>query len=311
MPGNMRLMNLDNLKNKKILITGGTGFIGKRAVNILSQFGAVCYVITRRDIPDTDNIHYIKMDLSSSDTVQYEDLFNKYGEFDAAIYMAANIPVIGQKKETYAEAVSSTLIPLVQFAQNVCGRIKNFVYTSTIDIVGVPEKINYTEDCELNAFTPYGLAKLSGEFYMRRIAAATGTVLKMLRFSQVYGPNEPIVRIIPILLDAVKNDKCFKLYGTGNEKRRFLYVDDAVQAIVKAVEYPESDVFNIAGASNDSILDLINISQKVYNKKLNIEKINVECKTFDNIPDITKAEKLLGFVPEFTLEKGIEKIYHE
>lgn len=311
MPGDMRLMNLDNLKNKKILITGGTGFIGKRAVNILSQFGAVCYVITRRDIPDTDNIHYIKMDLSSSDTVQYEDLFNKYGEFDAAIYMAANIPVIGQKKETYAEAVSSTLIPLVQFAQNVCGRIKNFVYTSTIDIVGVPEKINYTEDCELNAFTPYGLAKLSGEFYMRRIAAATGTVLKRLRFSQVYGPNEPIVRIIPILLDAVKNDKCFKLYGTGNEKRRFLYVDDAVQAIVKAVEYPESDVFNIAGASNDSILDLINISQKVYNKKLNIEKINVDCKTFDNIPDITKAEKLLGFVPEFTLEKGIEKIYHE
>ena len=133
----------------------------------------------------------------------------------------------------------------------------------------------------------------------------------MLRFSQVYGPNEPLVRIIPILLDAVVNDKCFKLYGTGNEKRRFLYVDDAVQAIVKAIDYPETGVFNIAGASSDSILDLINIAQKVYNKKLNIEKINVECNTFDNIPDITKAEKMLGYVPEFTLEKGIEKIYNE
>jgi UDP-glucose 4-epimerase len=225
--------------------------------------------------------------------------------------MAANIPLLGAKKENYEDAMYSTLVPFVKFAQSTLELAKKFIYVSSIDCVGIPSYTDYDENIKLNPYTPYAVAKLSGEKYIESMTQSKNIPLTILRFSQVYGPNEPLLRIIPILLDSIKNDKTFNLYGTGEEKRRFLYVKDAAKAVLCALNSNNTGIYNIAGASIESINELIAIVEKTYNKKLILNKIDCFHKTFDNIPSIENARKLIDYKPEYTLDLGIKEIYNE
>lgn len=298
------------MKCSKILLTGGTGFIGKELVRKLYDTDTKVYVLTRRDIKDDKNIRYIKCDLNVADETFYENFYSNYGNFDAIVYMAANIPTINDKKEDFSDAINSTLVPSVKFFQGIKQHTSKIIYISSIDVYGVPKNTDYDENESLNPFTPYAAAKLASEIYVKSIANFDKIPLTILRFSQVYGPNEPLVRIIPILLNCYRENKTFNLYGTGEEKRRFLYVKDAVQAVIKAIDSDKEGTFNIAGADNTSIRDLIEVCNKVYNIKLPINRITTSAKTFDNICNIDKSKKLLGYSPNYTLESGIKEIHY-
>lgn len=293
----------------KILITGGTGFIGNIVTPILAEHGHECIVLTRRDIQSTNNhIQYIKCDLQKDTDDTMSRIAEQIGKCDAILYMAAKIPVIGQKKETFSDALLSTLYPLVRFIQAFGTFTKKIIYLSSIDTIGIPPCDYYDENCPSIAYSPYGIAKLAGETYLKSFATANNIALISLRFSQVYGPNEPMVRIIPILINAVKTNTPFTLYGDGNEKRRFLYVRDAANAIECALQSSATGTYNIAGKSIDSVNDLCRIVQAVYATKLNLSHNSSVTNTFNNIPSIMRAQEELGFTPLYTLEMGIKEI---
>lgn len=291
---------------KNILIAGGTGFIGKRFVEIAKK-EYNCFVFTRQDLKSEENVKYIKCDLKNLSQEFIDELATKFN-FDAIVYMAANIPLMGQKKENYIDAMYSTLEPFVRFAQYTHKICKKFIYISSIDVVGIPKALEYDEKIELKPFTPYAVAKLAGEEYIKSIALTNNLDLTVLRYSQVFGENEPIVRIIPLLLDCIKNEKTFNLYGTGEEKRKFLYVEDAANAILCALKSNKTGIYNIAGKSTESIKELIEITQKVFNKKLDINNVEYNGITFDNIPSC-KTAKEIGYEPKYTLEDSLRKIY--
>lgn len=298
---------IQQLKSKKILITGGTGFIGGELVKKLEENNIKSYVLTRKKLSNTLNTIYIKCDLNSLD--RYPEELNGI-EFDYCIYLAANIPTIGEKKENYLDAKVSTLDPLVKFLTYFKENIKKFIYASSIDILGKVQKEDYKEDEKPNNPTPYGLAKYCGEFYVQNICETRGINWSILRFSQVYGKNEPIVRIIPILIDRLKEGDEFSLYTTGEEKRRFLYVSDAVKSIVCACVHGKKDIYNIAGEDSKSINELIEIIENKYGKKLKLNRVN-QVIGISNIPNIDKAKIELEYKPEYSLEKGIEEIIEE
>ena len=298
-------MNMASKKN--ILIAGGTGFIGKRFVE-LAKKEYNCFILTRQDIVSKDNVNYIKCDLTSLTQEFIDELVSK-NKFDSIVYMAANIPLIGQKKENYVDAMYSTLEPFVRFAQYTHKICKKFIYISSIDVVGIPKITEYDEKIALKPFTPYAIAKLAGEEYIKSIALTGNLDLTILRYSQVFGENEPIVRIIPLLLDCIKNNKTFNLYGTGAEKRKFLYVEDAANAILCALKSDKVGTYNIAGKSIESIKELIEITQRVFNKKLEINHVEFNGTTFDNVPS-NEAAKEIGYEPKYTLENGIRKMYN-
>lgn len=300
-------MNTQNKKN--LLIAGGTGFIGKRFLKQAVENGYICHVITRSKYDNTESIKYYQCDLMNFDKNFVENKFNNT-IFDGIVYMAANIPLMGAKKENYEDAMYSTLVPFVKFAQATIDLTQKFIYISSIDCVGIPPCKNYDEKVELQPFTPYAVAKLAGEEYIKSMAKTKNVSFSILRFSQVYGENEPIVRIIPLLIDRIKNNTEFSLYGTGLEKRRFLFVDDAANAIICALRSKKTGVYNIAGKSVESIKDLIDITEKVFNKKLNLKKVDYSGVTFDNIPSIEKASQEIGYEPSFSLQEGIERIYN-
>lgn len=295
-----------DIRNKSILIAGGTGFIGKGLVNQLSSAGANVYVLTRRDKDNDGNITYLKGDLQDIQTLeQYKSI-----KFDVCVYMAANIPEVGAKKETYLDAKYSTLDPLVNYCECFVNNISKFVYISSIDVLGVCETNFYDENVEPNIATPYGLAKYCGEFYAKAYTSQNTIPLTTLRFSQVYGPNEPIVRIIPIMKNALCNNKKFSIYSDGAEKRRFLFVDDAVESIICAIVSEQEGLYNIAGKEVCSILELARYMEAVFEKKMDLDILN-KTKGKDNIPSIEKAEVELGFSPKYSIRDGLLKIKEE
>lgn len=298
---------IQQLKNKKVLITGGTGFIGKELVKKLEEANIKSYVLTRQELSNTLNTLYIQCNLNTLN--EYPEELTGI-EFDYCIYLAANIPTIGEKKENYLDAKISTLDPLVKFLTYFKKNIKKFIYVSSIDILGKIEKEDYKEDEKMKNPTPYGLAKYCGELYVQNICESIGINWSILRFSQVYGKNEPIVRIIPILIDKLREGKEFFLYTTGEEKRRFLYISDAVKSIVCTCINGEKDIYNIAGKDSKSINELIEIIENKYGKKIKLNRLN-QVIGLNNIPNIDKAKIILKYEPEYSLEEGIEEVIEE
>ncbi len=290
---------------KTILVAGGTGFIGKRLVDTLLLEGANVYVITRQQLPDSANLRYIRYDLTSGESLPCTNTSYDYG-----IYLAANIPLKGSGKESFIDAKKSTFDPFVRFCELFLKFTQKFIYASSIDVLGVVDTIEYDENATVNHTTPYGLAKYCGEFYAESICLENNIPYSTLRFSQVYGPQEPVVRIIPILLDCLMNNREFTLYTTGEEKRRFLYVDDAVQAILLACLYGKNGIYNIAGKESVSINDLITEMENIFGKKLNLKRLN-NAKGKSNIPSIQKAQKILSYEPCFGIHEGLGKVREE
>jgi nucleoside-diphosphate-sugar epimerase len=301
-------LNWEFLNGRKIIVAGGTGFIGKNVVSQLTAHGALCTVITRQNLQDKGSIRYINCDLND---LEQETYCRKFGseEYDLAIYMAANIPARDMKKESYLDAKKSTLDPFLHFCNMFLPMVKRLIYISSVDALGNINKKNYDENQQPDMPTPYGLAKFCGELYAEQMCRMNHINCIILRFAQVYGGNEPFVRIIPILIDAAKNNKVFTLYTTGEEKRKFLYIKDAVLSVICAcINDKATGTFNIAGDGENSINELIDIVNRIYNRPINLIRLNTAI-GLDNIPDITKAKTILGYQPHYYLENGIKEIF--
>lgn len=292
------------LRGKRVLIAGGSGFIGGRVVSALESIGCDVVVPTRRRMASRERVRYVQADLLSREALRG---IAAGGRFDALLYLAAHIPLKGEPKEDYADAVGSTLAPFVNFCEAFAGRAGKLVYASSVDALGSVSRVGYDEGEPPCRPTPYGMAKYSGEQYASAICAREGVPLTVLRFAQVYGPMEPVVRVIPILARAISEGAAFRLHTTGEELRRFLYVDDAAQAVARAAASGREGVFNVAGDEVVSILDLIRTMERVWGRDLAVDAVGGLAGN-SNVPSISSISGALGFRPEVSLEEGLGRV---
>lgn len=296
-----------SMRDKTILVAGGTGFIGKRAVEIFKTIGMRVFVLSRNFHDSTDLIQYAQADLTNIQSIR--DAF--YGiEFDYAVYMAANIPLRGEKKESFFDAKFSTFDPFINFCEVFLPRVSRFVYISSVDVLGGCPQYEYDESAPVKFATPYGLAKYIGEFYTRSICNENKIPYTILRYAQVYGPNEPVVRIIPIIKNMMNEGRQFVLITDGNERRRFLYIDDAVKAIIHGLLYANSGTYNIAGPDVISMKNLVKLIEMTWGKKIDLA-IKGEVKGEDNVPSYENAKRDLFFDADIGLADGMRMIMEE
>jgi len=289
----------DDLHNKRILIAGGTGFIGQNLLRFLENHKIHSTVLTRREKKENHFTDYKVCNLCSKSSLK-----NIVGEYDILVYLAANIPLRGSKKENYLDAMESTLVPFVNFATTFVRENIKLIYASSVDILGSCNIFEFTEEEVPGVATPYGLAKYCGEYYAKNICTVNRAQCIVLRFAQVYGPDEPIVRVIPIIKDAILNDKKFDIWTDGKERRRFLYVDDAVQSVLTCMGSVPQGTYNIAGNDIISMSQLIEMMIEIFRKPFVYDVLNKELGV-DNVPSIDKAINVLGFVPEVSLKNGL------
>ncbi len=297
------------LKDKHILVTGGTGLVGKHVVKLLLDEGARVTCFTRKEITsDNPNLTYVTCDLKDLKQLKSKDKEPKLDTIDYLVYVAACIPQAHEKKETVLDAKENTLDPFLYVMELYGQNVSKIVFTSTIDIYGYPDKEQFDETTGINPPSPYALAKVASEEYLKYYAKMNKTSFTILRFSQVYGENEPFVRVIPFVIDAAIHNKPFNMWGNPQNKRKFLYAADAAASVIAGLKYDKNGIFQIAGPEEITIHQIVETVEQVTSRKMIVEHKNADSPMVHLTPSTDLAKKELKFEAKTLFKDGISKV---
>jgi len=297
---------------KRVLVTGGGGFIGKKVVEELLRRG---YAVNVFDLIETD-IKGADCKYTGSVLDPYE-LSRAMRGCDYVIHLAAVLGV--QRTENNR---LECLFINIQGTVNVLEacikeNIKKIIFASSSEVYGDQRRQPFIEDIQLQPKSNYAISKIVGEEYMRAYAVMYGLKYNVVRFFNVYGEDQKDFFVVPKFIQQVLSGKRPTVFGNGRQQRCFCYVDDAVQGIVKALIAPvHSQVFNIGNDREPvSMRELAQRVIKVSRKPLTPRIVpyaksdrKKERDILKRIPSIEKAKRILKYRPTVSLDKGLRRI---
>ena len=280
---------------KRILVTGGSGFIGSNLVRYLIQKGAEVNIVDNLITGRKENTDELRGKLFVQDVCKQLEFPAEIEKSDAVVHLAALTSVIDSNlspSKTWHNNVESTFNMLEFCREN---GIKRFVFASSSAVEG--DSI-------------YGATKITGEALCNSYRNF-GIQTVCLRFSNVYGKFSSDEGVIPKFIDRLKNNQPIVVYGDGNQTRDFVNAKDICQAIWLALE-SKSGVFEVGTGIETSIKQLIELLDKVSGKSavVNYHPIR-SAEILNSVADISKSQKELGYNPEVSLEQGIREIWQE
>ncbi|MDP4180594.1 MAG: NAD(P)-dependent oxidoreductase [Bacillota bacterium] len=296
----------------KILITGGSGFIGSHLAKGLSKKG---FEVSVYDIKPNNNneIEYI-----NGDILNYRRLKAAIKGKKIVCHLAAMVGVEACLKDE--EKVCRTNIEGTQNVIRACAEsgVENLLFTSSSEVYGEGSPfIVLDEGAKLNPISRYGESKLHGEWLMKQFSENSNVKVTVLRYCNIYGKRQRKEFVVSIFINNVLENKPLRICGDGEQLRSFTYIDDAVEGTIKALLRYETqfDVFNIGSSYNIKIKDL---AKKIIelNKSGKIEYVTYEelnrkkdCEILYRIPSIEKARNCLGYSDATDLDKGLQTIF--
>jgi UDP-glucose 4-epimerase len=212
---------------RRILVTGGSGFIGRHVVAQLAAEGAQVRVIDLQPHPDP-SVEVVIGDIADPNALQTA----LEGGFDSIVHLAAVTSVLRSVEHpemTYRTNVAGTAALLEAGRQ---AGVTSLAFASTNAVTGPMEGSRITETARLRPLTPYGSTKAAGEMLMSAYTAAYGLRCACARLTNVYGPGmQAKDSIVARLMRAVRLGTTFEVYGDGNQVRDYVHVSDVVQAL--------------------------------------------------------------------------------
>ncbi|MBU1040189.1 MAG: NAD-dependent epimerase/dehydratase family protein [Proteobacteria bacterium] len=312
----------------KVFITGGAGFVGSRVAKLFVDRGDEVFIFDTFKqylIPDCEvtppnlliRLRGImdKIELVQGDTLNKDHLRRVLNRIkpDIIIHMAA-LPLAFMAIEHTEDAFQSILGSTVNFLEIIrdFDHPCRFVYTSSSMTYGDFVTDPVTEDSAQSPKEIYGSFKLAGEIVCRGYMRCYKLDLAIVRPSAIYGPFDANQRVIQKFIARALSGEAIKVDGDGSMRLDFTYVDDAAQAIFLVGTHPaaKGETFNITRGEARSLKDVLDVIQK------EIPELNVQ---YGPVPsympkrgtlDVTKAKTLLGYKPEYDLERGV-KLYIE
>lgn len=315
MSDNFNYELLKKYVNKKVLVTGGAGFVGSNLVRKLLELKADVTVFddlftgSLDNLKGCDNYEFIKGDVREEKAVS--GIINDY---EYVFHLAARNIIISTKnpKEDFSVNIGGTLNLLMALRDSK--KLKKFIYTSSVSIYGNPHYLPINEDDRINVLSPYSVSKLGGENYTKVFYENFNLPVVIVRYSNVYGdyqsPKNPYCGVIGKFIENVSQQKAPLIHGDGEQTRDFTYIKDAVDATLLAgmSEKSTGDIFNIGTGIEVSINSLAHILIDIYQKDMKAEY--VDKRDIDNIRrrvlNIEKIRQKLKWVPQYTLKHGLE-----
>ncbi len=318
---------------RKILITGGAGFIGSHVVRLFVQkysnyqvfnLDALTYagnLENLNDIENAPNYTFIKGDITDENFIN--ELFSTH-KFDSVIHLAAESHVDRSITDPLAFVktnVIGTMVLLNAFKScwkdNFDGKL--FYHISTDEVYGtLGETGLFTESTSYDPNSPYSASKASSDHFVRAYGETYNLPYVISNCSNNYGQNQFPEKLIPLFINNIINNKPLPVYGDGNYTRDWLYVKDHADAIDLIFhEGKQSETYNIGGFNEWKNIDLVKLLCQQMDKKLNrdlgaSEKLITFVKDRPGHDlryaiDASKINKELGWKPSVTFEEGLEK----
>ena len=303
------------MKGKRILITGGCGFIGS---HLAERLGGDNEVVILDDL-STGKLGNIKglspeVELVKSDICDPKLARKALEDCEYLFHLAALASVFKSIEEpvrTNRVNVDGT-VSLLDLARKA--GLERFVFVSSAAVYGMDPKLPKREDMQVEATSPYGASKIMGETYCRVFSKLYGVPCETVRLFNVYGPRQSLesgyATVIPKFISLMKKDKSPQIYGDGKQTRDFIHVDDVVVGLLLAAERGSGmgEVYNLASGKETSVNGLVEMLNAVLGK--DIRAVHVEPVEGDirfSYADISKAERELGFSPQTSLRDGLKK----
>lgn len=299
----------------RVLITGGAGFIGSNLVDYLVQ--------NNQDVIVLDNLYTGKLEYINPKAKFYladirgqiVDKIFSIEKPDVVVHLAAqmSVPYSVANPKFDLDVNLNGLLNLLE--SSVKHGVTKFVFSSSGGTVYGDVQYPVAEDCILKPFPPYAISKTCSEHYLNFYKSQYGLNNVILRFANVYGPRQLSAHesgVVTIFAQKIlkKEPACIYTFSnqTGGMKRDYIYIDDVVKALVNAIDFNGSDVFNIGTGIPTKTLDLLNILCDITGYKIDY--------TFGSPRDgdleetyliIEKAKKILNWTPQVTLPAGLQK----
>jgi len=299
---------LDALRGRRVLVTGGSGFIGRHVVATLAEAGARVRVVDLVPHPDP-SVDIVCGDIADPDTVDaaYD------GGIDYVVHLAAVTSVlksVQQPELTYQTNVAGTH-RVLEGARGA--GVKALAFASTNAVTGPMEEPTITERSRLRPLTPYGATKAAGEMLMSSYTAAYGIRCTAIRLTNVYGLGmQAKDSIIARLMRAVRLGNGFEVYGDGLQVRDYVHVNDVVSAATKALTDERwSGPIVIGYGESVSVLDVVDKVRSVTGASINVTHGPARAGEMPAvIVDRSYAESL-GWSPRVDFTSGVTGVWQE
>lgn len=297
---------------KKVIVTGGAGFIGSHLADELVRQGYEVHVIDnlangrREDVPPGAQFH----ELDILDTASITSVIKGAH----AVFHLAALPRVPFSydfpRESHEANIDGTFSVLMAAREGTTGR---FIYAASSSSYGPQTKLPFTEDMRPNPLSLYSFQKFAGEEYARLFSSNYGLSTVSLRFFNVYGPrmrpDGGYALALPKFLKLRKEGKPLPVTGDGTQTRDFTHIRDTVRACLLAMESPhvgKGEVLNISAGHNISMNTLADL---VGGLKEYIPPRPADLR--DTYGDNSLAKKLLGWEPMVTIETGVTELKQE
>ena len=305
--------------NETILVTGGAGFIGSHLVAKLADLNYKIRILDNLSSGKLSNIdqailHDESVDFVEGDirdnTLVSKCLYN----VDIVVHLAAQIsvPYSIQNPQFNDEVnIGGTMNLLKSSVEN---KIKRFVFISSCAVYGDTVYLPIDEKHPVNPISPYATSKLVAEKECLKLNSNHMLKSVVLRFFNVYGPKQGLndySGVITKFMERIKQKLPLTIYGDGSQTRDFVYVQDIVNAIILAVKRKDVDgeIFNIGTGKAVTIEELAKTMLSLTGKELEIVKAPIrEGDIKHSYANITKANKFMGYNPQFSLNEGLTSL---
>jgi UDP-glucose 4-epimerase len=304
------------MKDKKVVVTGGAGFIGSNLVQRLID--AKNHVVVIDDLStgcleniqeflDKKNIEFVKGSIADIDLLK-----GCFKDVEYVFHQAALPSVPRSVKDpvmTNSVNIDGTLNVLV--AAKEAG-VRKVVYASSSSVYGDTPTLPKQESMIPHPLSPYAVSKLTGEYYCQVFTGVYGLPTVALRYFNVYGPRQDpaseYAAVIPRFVTRILNRESVVIYGDGEQTRDFTFVADVVRANILAAESDSVGVFNTAGGRRITLNDLAHIIMRLADNKVDILYEDVRPGDIKHsLADISQAKEGFEYIPQFDMEKGLKE----
>jgi len=295
------------IKNRLIVVTGGAGFIGSHIAEELSKDNEVVVIDNLysgrvENVPE--NVKFVQADIRD-----YESIVEIMSQADYVFHEAALVSVVESvEKPVLTEEIN--VLGTLNILRALSEGHGKLIFASSAAVYGDNQNLPLKEEEKPMPLSPYGVTKVSGEYYCKIFYELYGVPTVALRFFNVFGERQgynQYAGVISIFINRALKNEPLIIFGDGKQTRDFIYVKDVVKANVLVAEKKRAngEVFNVARGERTTILEL---AMKIIDATNSSSPIIFDKPRPGDIKhsqaDISKIKKL-GFKPEYSLEEGL------